>query len=137
MRKFLFDVKAFYIIRKEVKEKQNSPDWVRFGLRHDWLYRIYTVINPVEADKGDDAEMTNMKMLDRLGPTNKYIASIGLGEVMSVSVEKIPDTESHLVVYYQIYKWFTPWRIISRSFYIIVGTILLAAYWNKIMSLLF
>jgi hypothetical protein len=137
MRKFFFDVKAFYLIRKEVKARRNSPDWMRFGLRHDWLYRIYTVLNPTTADKGDDEQMITMKMLDRLGPVNKYIASMGLAEVMSVSVEKIPDTDSHLVVYYQIFKWFTLWRVISRLFCIITGTILLSAYWNEIMSLFF
>jgi hypothetical protein len=135
MRKFFFDVKAFYLIRKEVKARKNSPDWMRFGLRHDWFYRIYTVLNPAIADKGDDEQMIQMKMLDRLGPVNKYIASMGLAEVMSVSVEKIPDSDSHLVVYYQIYKWFTPWRIISRLFCIITGTILVSAYWSEIMSL--
>jgi hypothetical protein len=135
MRKFFFDVKAFYIIRKEVRKRRNSPDWQRFGLRHDWLYRMYTVINPTTADKGDDEQMITMKTLDRIGPINKYIASMGLAEVLSLSVEKIPDTDSHLVVYYQIYKWFTPWRIFSRLFFLILGTVLLSIYWNELLSL--
>jgi hypothetical protein len=135
MRKFFFDVKAFYLIRKEVRKRRNSPDWQRFSLRHDWLYRMYTVVNPTTADKGDDEQMITMKTLDRIGPINKYIASMGLAEVLSLSVEKIPDTDSHLVVYYQIYKWFTPWRIFSRLFFLILGTFLLSIYWNELLSL--
>jgi hypothetical protein len=135
MRKFFFDVKAFYLIRKEVRKRRNSPDWQRFSLRHDWLYRMYTVVNPTTADKGDDEQMITMKTLDRIAPINKYIASMGLAEVLSLSVEKIPDTDSHLVVYYQIYKWFTPWRIFSRLFFLILGTVLLSIYWNELLSL--
>ena len=114
MRKLYYDIKGFLILRKEIRKHRNSPDWARFNLRYDWLYRIFTVINPTEADKGDDEAMANMKAIDRVGPINKYIASLGLAEIVSLSMEKIPNTDSHLVVYYQIYRWITPWKVVSR-----------------------
>ena len=114
MRKLYYDIKAFLIIRKEVRKNRESVDWKKYNLRYDWLYRIYTVINPSEADKGDDENMINMKAVDRVTPINKYIASLGLAEVVSLSMEKIPESNSYLVVYYQIFRWLTPWRIVSR-----------------------
>lgn len=114
MKKLFFDIKAFLILRKEVRKNRNSLDWQKYNLRYDRLYRIYTVINPAEAAKGDDEAMINMKAVDRVAPINKYIASMGLAEIVSLSMEKVPDSDSYLVVYHQIYNWISPWRIISR-----------------------
>lgn len=124
MRNFFYDIKAFYLLRQEVKRHRNTAEWQKLGLRHDWLYRIYTVLNPVEQDLGDDAQMIEMKMVDRCLPITKYIMTlgttanneVGLSEVLTLSMEKIPDTNSYLVVYYQIYYWFSKWRIFSRLF---------------------
>lgn len=120
MMNLYYDIKAFLILRKEIRKHKNTPDWQRYGLRHDWLYRIYTVINPSEADRGDDETMMKMKAVDRVTPINKYISSIGLAEIVSLSMEKIPDTDSYLVVYYQIYRWITPWKVISRIAIILI-----------------
>lgn len=132
MKKFYYDIKAFFILRSEVKKHMNSPDWNRFGFRHDWLYRIYTVINPTEKDFGDDEGMLNIKTMEKVEAMNRYIHSIGLAEIVSLSMEKIPDTNSHLIVYYQIYNWFSPWRILSRTIFYISAIWLLIAYWNEL-----
>lgn len=132
MKNLYYDIKAFLILRKEVRKHRNSVDWQRFGLRHDWLYRIYTVMNPTETDKGDDEAMLNMKAMDRLGPINKYIASLGLAEIVSLSMEKIPDTDSYLVVYYQIYRWITPWRLASRLIAVVAGVWLWRSYGEQV-----
>ena len=142
MRGIIYDIKAFFLLRREVRRHRNSADWEKYSLRHDWLYRIYTVINPSDKDKGDDESMIQMKAVDRCTPINKYIASmgvttrnpLGLSEFISLSMEKIPETDSYLVVYYQIYRWFTPWRVFSRLLSITVLAILLTAFWGKIIS---
>jgi hypothetical protein len=120
MRKLWYDLKVFYILRSEVRKHRESPDWLKYNLRHDWLYRIYTVVNPTEKDKGDDDAMIQMKATDRLTPVSKYILSMGLGEILSLSMERVPDTNSFLAVYYPIYRWLTPWRILSRSIFLIL-----------------
>jgi hypothetical protein len=134
MRSFYYDIKAFLILRKEVLRNRNSPDWNRFNLRYDWLYRIYTVINPSEADKGDDDAMLNMKAVDKLAPINKYISSLGLAEIVALSMEKIPETDSYLVVYYQIYNWFTPWKAVSRLAALICGIWAIATYGSDMIT---
>jgi hypothetical protein len=136
MRRLYFDIKAFFILRSEVKKHRNDPDWAKFGLRHDWLYRIYTVINPNPADKGDDEAMINMKAVDKVAPINKYIASMNVSEFVSLSMEKIPNTDSYLVVYYQIYQWFTLWKLISRPIFLTLVIWALVHYWNQIISLI-
>ena len=136
MKRLYFDIKAFFILRSEVNKHKNDPDWARFGLRHDWLYRVYTVINPSPSDKGDDEAMINMKAVDKIAPISKYMASMGLSEIISLSMEKIPNTESYLVVYYQIYQWFTLWKLISRPIFLGVATWALAHYWNQIISII-
>jgi hypothetical protein len=135
MRKLYYDIKAFLILRKEVNKHKDQPDWKRFGFRHDWLYRIYTVINPSEKDLGDDEAMLKMKTLEKVEALNKYIASMGLAEIVSLSMEKIPNTDSYLIVYYQIYDWLSPWRLFSRSVFLIAAIWTLIAYWSEIISL--
>jgi hypothetical protein len=134
MRKIWYDLKVFYILRSEVIKHRNSPDWAKYNLRHDWLYRVYTVVNPTEADKGDDDKMIEMKAIDRLTPISKYILSMGLGEIVTLSMERVPDTNSFLAVYYPIYRWLSLWRILSRSVMLIILISLLASYWNDIVS---
>jgi hypothetical protein len=136
MKRIYFDIKAFFILRSEVNKHKNDPDWARFGLRHDWLYRVYTVINPSPSDKGDDEAMINMKAVDKIAPISKYMASMGLSEIISLSMEKIPNTDSYLVVYYQIYQWFTLWKIISRPIFLGISIWALAHYWNQLISLI-
>lgn len=136
MKKIYFDIKAFFILRSEVNKHKKDPDWARFGLRHDWLYRVYTVINPSPSDKGDDEAMINMKAVDKVAPISKYMASMGLSEIVSLSMEKIPNTDSYLVVYYQIYQWFTLWKLISRPILIGAAAWLLAHYWSLIVSII-
>jgi hypothetical protein len=135
MRKLYYDIKGFLILRKEVRKHREQPDWKRFNFRHDWLYRIYTVINPGEKDAGDDDAMTHMKAMEKVEAMNKYIASMNIAEIVSLSMEKVPDTKSYLLVYYQIYRWFTPWRLLSRTILLVSAIWLLVAYRNEILSL--
>jgi hypothetical protein len=135
MRKLYYDIKAFLILRSEVKKHRVQPDWARFNLRHDWLYRIYTVVNPGIKDVGDDETMLRMKAMEKVEAINKYMASMGLAEIVSLSMEKVPDSDSYLVVYYQIYNWITPWRILSRTVSLIAIIWALIAYWEQLISL--
>jgi hypothetical protein len=136
MRNFWYDIKAFMLLRKEVKRQKKTVEWQKFGLRHDWLYRIYTVVNPTDQDKGDDEQMIQMKAFDKCTPMTKYIMSfgttptnsIGLSEVLTLSMEKIPETDSYLVVYYQIYYWFNPWRFWSRLILLLTAATLAIVY---------
>lgn len=130
LRNFLNDIRTFLYIRGVVRQNRGTADWERFNLRHDYIYRIYTVFNPDPQDKGDDPKMLEIKMGEKMIPCHKYIDSIGLSEYIGVSGEKIPDSDSYLVVYYQLFDYITPWRIFINTVYITLILIFHSPIWN-------
>jgi hypothetical protein len=120
LRNFLTDVKNYVILRNVIRKNKGTADWERFNLRTDWVGRIYTVFNPNPADAGDDKQMLDIKLGERMIPCHKYVDGIGLSEVVGVSGEKIPDTDSYLIVYYPIFKYLSVWKAVLNSFYIIL-----------------
>lgn len=114
-----YDIKGFFYIRSVIQKNKNTVDFQKFGLRYDWVNRIYTVINPSEADKGDSPDVIKIKAQDKMVPIHKYIDKLELAEFVSVSVEKIPNSESYLLVYYPIINVITTWRV--TIFFLLVG----------------
>ena len=129
LKNFFIDIRNFLYIRSVVLKNKGTADWERFNLRSDYVYRIYTVFNPEPQDKGDDAKMLEIKMGEKMIPCHKYIDSIGLSEVIGVSGEKIPDTDSYLVVYYQLFNYITLWKLFFNSLIIILITIFHSSIW--------
>ena len=131
-KNFCSDIRNFFYIRSIVRKNRGTADWERFNLRVDYIYRIYTVFNPSEQDKGDDPKMLEIKQGERMIPCHKYIDSIGLSEVIGVSGEKIPDSDSYLIVYYPFFKYITTWRLFINT----VILILLAIFNQSIINLI-
>ena len=48
------DIKNWLYVRKVVKQNEKTVEWNELKLRHDWIYRIGTVINMTPEDFGDD-----------------------------------------------------------------------------------
>lgn len=115
IKDFFQDLNKYYRLRKIIRKNQGSADWQRFNLRVDWVGRIYTVFNPSPADKGDDDFVLQTKMGERMIPCHKYISDLGLSEIVGVSGEKIPNSDSYLVVYYPIFKYITTWRMVRNA----------------------
>jgi hypothetical protein len=114
-----YDIKGFFYIKSVIRKNKNTVDFQKHGLRYDWVNRIYTVINPSEADKGDSPDVIRIKAQDKMVPIHKYIDKLELAEFVSVSVEKIPNSESYLLVYYPIINVITTWRV--TVFFLLVG----------------
>jgi hypothetical protein len=130
LKNFYSDIRNFLYIRSIVRKNRGTADWERFNLRVDYIYRIYTVFNPSEQDKGDDPKMLEIKQGERMIPCHKYIDSIGLSEVIGVSGEKIPDSDSYLIVYYQLFNYITPWKIFINTVYITLIAIFHSPIWH-------
>jgi hypothetical protein len=107
-----YDIKGFFYIRSVIRKNKNTVDFQKLGLRYDWVNRIYTVINPSEADKGDSPDVIRIKAQDKMVPIHKYIDKLELAEFVAVSVEKIPNSESYLLVYYPIIHVISTWRVV-------------------------
>ena len=119
LRDFFSDVRNYVYLWSVIRKNNGTADWQRFNLKIDWVGRIYTVFNPMPADKGDDAETLKIKLGERMIPCHKYIDTIGLSEVVGVSGEQIPDSNSYLVVYYPMFKYITSWRMFVNAIYLI------------------
>lgn len=123
------DIRGYFYIRKVVRKNKKTVDFNRLGLRADWVNRLYTVINPSPEDKGDTPDVLKIKAQQKMLPIHKYVEKIGLGEVVAVSAEQIPQipteqdprtlTDSYLLVYYPIFRVLTLWKIIW--FFIFLG----------------
>jgi hypothetical protein len=109
------DIRIYRDYLKVVKtESLNSPIWSRKNLRRDWFGRIYTVINlPPEVIFSADLpkEARPSFVMTEIKPINDYMKSLNLEEIMALSIEEIPGTnsESYLVVYQYLFRelsWF-------------------------------
>lgn len=118
LKNFLQDVKNYAVLRFAIRKYRGTADWERFNLRVDWVGRIYTVFNPNPADAGDDKQMLDIKLGERMIPCHKFIDTMGLSEVVAVSGEKIPDSDSYLIVYYPIFKYLSIWKAVLNTVYL-------------------
>ena len=71
-------------------------------------------------DVGDDQQMLDIKLGERMIPCHKFIDTMGLSEVVAVSGEKIPDSDSYLIVYYPIFKYLSIWKAVLNAFYLLL-----------------
>ena len=124
-----YDIKSYFIVRSILSKQKKTVDFNKFGLRVDWVNRVYTVINPSEEDKGDSPEVLRIKAQNKMLPIHRYMDKVGLSEFVSVSVEQIPDTEdptklsdSYLLVYYPMFRVITLWRIVITTVILSVAT---------------
>jgi hypothetical protein len=111
LRNCIRDIRNYTTLLSAIRKHKGTADWLRFDLRVDWVGRIYTVFNPLPADKGDTEDVLQIKLGERMIPCHKYMDSIGLSEIVAVSGEKIPDSDAYLIVYYPMFKYITTWTI--------------------------
>ena len=112
-RMAIYEIQNWFYVKKIIRKHRGSIDWERFGLRADWICRIYTVLNPMlPGDKGDTKEVLAMKYSERIKPINLYLDSIGLSLSIYAAYEDVPDSDSYLVVYSPIFNVITLWRSI-------------------------
>lgn len=101
----LRDIRTIWMIVIQVNRIKLAADWTAFRLRHDWIYRIFTVINPEEADFGDPKEVLEAKMEERIIKYHRYIDKNGLADYVRTFKETIPESDSILLVYYPLLLW--------------------------------
>ncbi|NDE10258.1 MAG: hypothetical protein EBZ95_06805 [Chitinophagia bacterium] len=91
------------------KEYENSPIWVRKGMRIDWFGRIYTVVNlPPEVILSSDLpkEARPSFVMSEIKPINDYFKKINIEELITLWLVPVKDTneESYLVVYQYVFR---------------------------------
>ena len=118
-----YDITGYLKVRRIVNKHKNDVDFVQHNLRKDWICRVYTVINPSDADKGDSAEVLQIKAQEKIVKVHKYIDNIGLSPYVAVSAEQIPETNSYLLVYYPIFNVLTTFKVVMFTL-LITGSII-------------
>jgi hypothetical protein len=85
---------------------RNSETWQRLKLRHDWIYRIYTVVNlpaiqmtGIEADPGVELYAKIPVIMKELKETNLYLMQTGVSEQVRPEFYPIEGYNSYLVKY--------------------------------------
>lgn len=137
----LKELRIYFKFRKLVKEFSNKDIiWTRQGLRIDRLCRIYTVVNlPPQVTMSPDLPKESWVgfVFESIKPINEYFRSIGLEEMITVSIDPIDktDNESFLVVYYFVFKKFTFLKFLL--YFILLptaSTIAIVKYWDAIVN---
>ena len=107
-----YEISNWFYVRRIIRKHRKDADWQNYNLRADWVCRIYTVLNPqLPSDAGDPDEVLQIKYAERLKPINLYLDSIGLGQSISPSFDKVEGTQSYLFVYSPIFNVITTWKV--------------------------
>jgi hypothetical protein len=93
----------FLFIKRTIRKNKNSETWKKYGLRADWIGRIYAVINLSKEDMTEEEIFRQHRIIEKIKPINLYMAELNLSEITYLSVNKITDM-SYLVVYAPYFK---------------------------------
>ncbi len=122
------DIVNYLTIRKTIKKAITTSGWNKHGLRVDWVYRIYAVINPTKYELGDEDVVLKQKMLEKTYPINSYIETLGISDLIAASWEQVPNTKSWLLVYYPIFNYLTVWRVTVFFTMLLIAGIITYSY---------
>jgi len=78
-------------------------------LRHDWLGRIYTVVNlPPEVTQSRDfpVDARPAYVFEEIKSVNDYLTKLNLQEIITPVLKPLPETngDSYLVIYYFFFR---------------------------------
>ena len=125
-KKVITDIRNYRFLLKTINKNKNSAEFKKFNLRHDWVGRLYTVINiPPEVLYSPDSpgEIRPAYVLEESRPLNEYLTSLNLQEIVIPVIEPIKDSNSWLLVYKPYF------QKISLRWFIIRTVILLLLVW--------
>ena len=117
---FYKDISDYIFIIRTIRKNRNSEYWNLYKLRHDYLYRIYTVVsleNEVYAEENLFVE--KVKLQEHLEFIYNYIQDLNLHEITKPVVRKIEDSISHLLVLTPIFSYINIINTFILSVYIV------------------
>jgi len=117
--------------------KSNSEELLEFGLRVDWIGRLYTVINLPE-EVATQPYSQQPYVLSQLRKYDEVLLRLQLSDVLYPEFEKIPGEDAYLLVLTPEIEYLSTWRIIFNTvgwiggFY---GTVALHNLVNKVYGI--
>lgn len=122
------EVLNFFFIRKVIKKNRDTELWKGYNLRTGYVGQIFTVINLRDEDMGEEEMVQRMKIVEKIEPIGKYLDTLGLSEIIYPDIVDIPNTNSWLVIFWPLRKYFSIWRLILWVIGIIFALYLLLHY---------
>ncbi len=101
-KRAIIDISNYIFLRKTVKKNKETVEWKKYNLRHDWVGRIYTVVNlPPEVIYSPDSpeEIRPAYILEESRPINEYLTRLNLQEIVIPEIQPIPNSISWLIIY--------------------------------------
>jgi hypothetical protein len=136
--KIIKDITNWFFLKKVIKENEKTLDWQKYNLRVDWINRIYTVIEINENEVKEDTDLKYLEItelvLEKTKPINNYLTMLNLAEIVGPTVEKIENTNSWLLVYHFLWKFWN-WKKLAIITSFLVLIILFFIYKAEILNL--
>jgi hypothetical protein len=117
-----------------------------YKLRVDWIGRIYTVVNLRAEDFGEaDPTIREIRYREKAEPMYEYLTELNLHEVVSPTVEYVPNTYSYLVKFVPRFEWLKlgwffgfifKWGMIILVLYWLSTVINVEYFWNLLIKYL-
>lgn len=134
-KEFSKDFRIWWIFRRtanQYKDQLNKD----FGLRVDWLGRIYGVVNLPEEVQGASGEIQQAYVLNKISTYGNFMLQIGLADMVYPQIEKLPESASYLVVLWPVFDELALLPVLGNLIRTaFVGTILYALYKFIILNL--
>lgn len=90
------DISNFVYYVKTVKKIRNSDRWKELKLRHDWFYKIYTVLN-LRTDIFQEKIMAEYEAANDFKPIGEFLMDNNLGEIVRHSIDRLEGEDAYLV----------------------------------------
>lgn len=109
----LFQEIRIWMLSRRVA-KSNVEELLEFGLRVDWIGRLYTVINlPEEVATQPYAQQPYV--LSQLRKYDEVLLRLQLSDVLYPEFEKIPGEDAYLLVLTPEVEYLSTWRFIFNT----------------------
>lgn len=117
---FIRDVRNLFFIIFKIRKMRKTSEWKKLNIRHDWIYRAYTVINMQKEDFMDAPESLEYKFITACKPIFTLFEENGMGEVIVPQKVLIEGSYSYLLYFKHRLMVFSFWYIFSRSIFLTV-----------------
>jgi len=112
------DIKNWLTVRRVVRANRDTIPWNELRLRHDWIYRIGTVINMKPEDFGDD-KVTHIdfggehipndvvraqRFLKDAKPIFDYLKGLDISDLIHAEKTLIPNSTSYILKFQYIFQ---------------------------------
>ena len=114
--------------------RSNEEELLEFGLRVDWIGRLYTVVNLPE-EVASQPYSQQPYVLSQLRKYDEVLLKLQLSDVLYPEFEKIPGEEAYLLVLTPEVEYLNTWRFIFNTVGWIGGYFGVVALHNFIQKL--